>query len=741
MAAAHTADFNAPQGVVEKQVEANWVDARWQQTDVGPFLSATVMTPGQPTYKAIAIKVGDTAEATVCFDTDLLRMSAAWTGPFVKMSPARYGLAQPLAIGDGPIVFTTPAKPGWAKDDSFADPRARPFGPLPRDWAKWRGLYLSGKRVVLDYTVGGVEIRESPWCERREEVLAITRSFEIGPSERPLVLTVCEMPDAGPVGLDGSADFVVASGRGDVMRAIAAVGAHLRIDGGAVLLDFAPHEASEQVKLYFWEGPRASYKQFARLVHSSPALERLEPLTHGGPPHWGEPLATKGELGKPSGGFAVDSLTPPFTNPWKALLFASGHDFFPNGDAAVCTVHGDVWRVRGIDEKLDHLTWQRIATGLFQPLGLKIIGEKVHVLGRDQITVLEDLNGDGETDFYRNFNNDAEVDAGGHGYAACLETDAAGNFYTLRCASGTAHGGTLLRISPDGAKLEVLATGFRNPNGLGVGPEGTITVADQEGNWVPSTRLDVITPGGFYGYMPMHHRAEPPKTYDPPLCWIPKHIDNSASSQVWIPQGGWGALAGQMLHLSFGRSSMMLVLREKAAGIPQGGIVPLPVRFSSGVLRGRFNPRDGHLYGTGLRGWQTAGPRDGSLERVRCFPEKLQLPVAIESHVGGLRVTFSTTLQRATAEDPGSYDVQRWNYRWAESYGSKDWSVAVPEKQGRDTLEITAAKLSHDARTVSLSIADLRPAMQMQLRYNLNTAAGAAFSGELAHTIHALAAP
>ena len=33
-------------------------------------------------------------------------------------------------------------------------------------------------------------------------------------------------------------------------------------------------------------------------------------------------------------------------------------------------VEGDVWLVKGVDEKLEKLTWQRIATGLYHPLGL-----------------------------------------------------------------------------------------------------------------------------------------------------------------------------------------------------------------------------------------------------------------------------------------------------------------------------------------------------------------------------------
>src|SRR6266851_5624630 len=44
------------------QTDANWIDDRWQKTDVGPFLSACIQTPRQKTCKGIAIKVGDNAE-------------------------------------------------------------------------------------------------------------------------------------------------------------------------------------------------------------------------------------------------------------------------------------------------------------------------------------------------------------------------------------------------------------------------------------------------------------------------------------------------------------------------------------------------------------------------------------------------------------------------------------------------------------------------------------------------------
>ena len=69
----------------------------------------------------------------------------------------------------------------------------------------------------------------------------------------------------------------------------------------------------------------------------------------------------------------------------------SGFDFLPDGHrAAVCTWDGDVWSVGGLDRPAEGLTWQRIASGLFQPLGLKIVAGQIYVACRDQIVRLHD---------------------------------------------------------------------------------------------------------------------------------------------------------------------------------------------------------------------------------------------------------------------------------------------------------------------------------------------------------------
>src|SRR6185503_5718741 len=180
----------------------------------------------------------------------------------------------------------------------------------------------------------------------------------------------------------------------------------------------------------------------------------LAPLTKGGPGR-NAPVTTAGVLGKEAGAFQSDILTVPYDNPSKSYMRLTGVDFFADGKrAAVCRMDGDVWTVAGIDDTLEKLTWRRFASGLFQSLGLRIVDDQVHVLGRDQITRLHDLDGDGEADFYENFNNDCGVTPAYHEFTHDLQTDSQGNFWyakgsTMGQAIVPQHG-SVVKVAKDG---------------------------------------------------------------------------------------------------------------------------------------------------------------------------------------------------------------------------------------------------------------------------------------------------
>lgn len=274
---------------------------------------------------------------------------------------------------------------------------------------------------------------------------------------------------------------------------------------------------------------------------------------------------------------------------------------------------------------------------------------------------------------------------------------------------------------------------------MSVSPEGVITVAPQEGNWTPSSAIFEVKPLGYYGYAGPQFTSERPLGYDAPICWIPHVVDNSTGSQLWVTSDRWGPLRGQMLNLSFGRCSIMLVLREVVEGGAQGGVVLMKPRFLSGAMRGTFRKQDGQLYVVGSTGWQTSAVRDGSFQRVRYTGKNINLPVQLKVQPSGIQLTFSDPLEKATAEDPGSYGIEQWNYRYTKEYGSKEYSVSSPDDVGHDPVEVKSTKLLADGRTVFLEIQNLQPVMQMQIQYNVNAADGKTVRGEIFNTINRLA--
>lgn len=460
----------------------------------------------------------------------------------------------------------------------------------------------------------------------------------------------------------------------------------------------------------------------------------LRALTQGGPAQWPQVFELPGQPGS-GGPYVVDRIPPPWENPWKAQMFFSGHDFTPDGTAYVCTMQGDVWQVSGLDANLAKVRWKRFASGLNQPLGLKVVEGLVHVLGRDQLTRLHDLNGDGEADFYECASNAYTTSPAGHDFICGLERDGDGNFYTASGNQG------LLRISPDGRRVEVLATGFRNPDGLGLMPDGSITVPCSEGEWTPASTLCLVRPqSGESQFEPPHFGYLGPRNGQRPtlpLMYIPRGLDNSAGGQVAIEGERWGPLREAAVHLSFGTATHFLLLRDEVDGQPQGGLVPLPGEFSSGVHRGRFGPHDGQLYVSGMAGWGAYNSQEGCFERVRYTGDRVQLPRAFHVHQNGVLVEFSSPVTPEIAGDAAQQFAQSWNYRYSAAYGSEEYSPSHRGAIGHDAWAITRAVVLSGGRRVFYEIPDLQPVSQL----HLHLAVEAGEPVDLFLTVHALDAP
>lgn len=715
-----------------------------------PFLTACIGAPSPAknvAMKGIAIRLDH--DASVCFDTDLLRMSAGWTGAFLNFKGVLFNgefNIHPTTAGD--LKFGTPTVPGCVREgQAFADPRPEPYGPLPAALGRWNGLHVRGDSVVLSYTVGGTRILEEPACVVADGLTTFVRSFRVESVKAPLALLVCEVERGTGRVEKGVAQLAAADGSVTVVGlAGAPAGARLEVAASRIVLKLAGASSPATFGVVLWRGPKADAPRFANVLKEvKPAVADV---ARAGPPHWPRALPARGARGADNGPYAVDEIPPPEGNPWNRRVRFSGLDFFSDGRAALCTWDGDVWLASGIDDALEKVEWRLFASGLFEPLGLKIVDNVVHVAGRDQITRLRDLDGDGEADDYENFNNQCTATENFHEFVYDLQTDKEGNFYYTKGAAVTDKGngfqenasmnGTMLKVSKDGSKLEVYATGFRAPNGMGVGPAGEITSSDNQGCWVPACPIHWIVKGGFYGVEVVAHRKPIPEP-NPPICWLSwKDTDNSGGGQVWVTSDRWGPFKGELLHLSYGKCALYLVMRQKAGALVQGGVVRLPADFSSGVMRGRFHPRDGQLYVTGLQGWQTSAAKLACFERVRYTGKPIYTASKLSVAHGAVQLAFTQPLDPREASDPQNYSIEQWNYRRTAGYGSPDFSVRDPQKEGRDDVPLSAARLSGDGKTLTLAVPSLRPVMQMRIQYKLKAKDGTPVKQDVMLTIHAV---
>lgn len=717
-----------PKGLA--RAEAEKVDRsqpQYRRMDLGPALFWTYqIAPGNIAQKGIAIRLDEgpggvsKGRAWMVYDHDTMRLAAATTGDFVDWKgiafDGSHGTHTSLT-GEKHIV--NPVGPGWASPDGkWDDARLMgrdklPYGPLPRKWAHYEGLYLQGDKAVIAATVGGTRVLESPgWIDHTATPVFI-RTFNVGAATKPLLLRVA--PDTVNVVLSGTGS--------------------LRKQDGFWLAEL-PGAARTRIFI-----SRAEPAALELLAKPYVVPLDLEPLTKGGPPHWAADITTTSEPGKADGPFIADTFPLPVENPWQSWLRPGGFDFTPDGKAAIVAMwNGDVWRVDGVMEPAPAtLRWRRIAGGLFQPLGVRFRGDELFVTCRDQLARLRDLNGDGEIDLIENFNNDHQVTEHFHEFAMGLQTDAAGNFYYAKSARHALpalvpHHGTLLRVSADGSHTDIVANGFRAANGVCVNDDGTFFVTDQEGHWTPKNRINRVKPGGFYGnmfgYTDVTDSSD--SAMEPPMVWMTNAKDRSPAELLWVPKKAWGNLGGSLLNLSYGTGRAFIVPNEEVGGKWQGAVCELPMpAFATGIMRGRF-AADGGLYTSGMFAWAGSASAPGGFHRIRRSESAAHVPLAIHAGKGSLSVTFSDPLDPASVK-PESFTLKVWSLKRSSNYGSGH----VDEHP----LAIASAATDKDARTVKLDIPQLQPTQCYELNVKVRAPGGASIERSIHGTIHQLSDP
>lgn len=728
----------------------------------GPVVG-TVLAGKKPEYdvmRGYVVDLGD--DAGVVFNADTLQFSGGWLsggGVHFHGLPFDTGHGATPQWDEGKALFKAKNSPGWASaEGKFDDPRTGEgvpkLGGLPEKWGKFKGYYVNGEDVVFSYSVGEADVLD---CVRKAEIDGesyLVRQIDISKVYKERLIFICDIDGVAKVTLEGDGFEKLSFGKTTIYTAgdseqkfvVRDGKAFVRSKGGILFLTFGGNNLD-----------------WMKLARSYDILD-FKKVVQGGEKRFGtrEPIVTKGVIGKGDGSYVVDKVALPNKNPFGKSLRVGAFDFFSDGKSlALSTWDGDVWKVSGLEGNFDTLTWQLVATGLHESLGLEIVDDVIYTLGNDQITKHVDLNGDGETDFYTCFNNSWPLSKGFHIFSFDLKADAKGDFWFVHGAPVRGGGrgfermgsmnGSILRVSKDGSEVEQFASGFRAANGMGVGPNGEITVGDNEGTFVPRCPIHWVTKGYFGGVVDTYAKKGELKTdiwsekggkvdvseMPKPLAWLPREVDNSGGGQVWVEGDKWGMPAGTMLHLSYGQSALYSVFKDEVNGQVQGGVQQIPVRLTSSAMRGRFSPADGQLYVGGLKGWQTNAAELGGIDRVRFTGEVERRVTSLEAVKGGVKLGFNFELDDELAEDVESYALQAANIKWSHQYGSKEF-LLDGKGEGWTKLKVTGAKLLEGGKAVMLSVEGMRPAHEFKLDLDLESKDGDEVIFPVWFTVHSL---
>ncbi|MEW2446432.1 ricin-type beta-trefoil lectin domain protein [Streptomyces parvulus] len=411
--------------------------------------------------------------------------------------------------------------------------------------------------------------------------------------------------------------------------------------------------------------------------------------------------------------YTLTDLRPPGFEPQVSAM-----DWLPDGRLAVTTwggsnnTTGAVYLLDNVtgDTGPDEVTVKKIASGLKEPMGIKQVDGKLYVSQKHELTELNDSDGDEVTDQYRRV---ATWPFGGNFHEFAFGLLYKDGFFYLNLSVSINYGGattdpqpaqnrgTTIKVNRQTGEVSYVAGGLRTPNGIGWGPEGDIFVTDNQGGWLPSSKLVHIKQGRFF-----NHYTNPDGPFDAqpvtrPVLWLPQNeIANSPSTPLQLAEGPF---AGQMLFGDVTYGGVQRGFLEKVGGEYQGAVFRLTQGLEAGVTRISVGP-DGALYAGGLGAggnWGQEGKLTHGLQKLTPNGSDAFDIRAMRAVPGGFALEYTQPLSADTARDLAQhYRIKQWRYVPTADYGGP--------KVDEETLTAQSATLSGDGKTVTLTIPGLK---------------------------------
>jgi len=431
-------------------------------------------------------------------------------------------------------------------------------------------------------------------------------------------------------------------------------------------------------------------------------------------------------------GFSVRPLPVRLTNV-NNLAFA------PDGRLYALGYDGRVHRLvdadgDGLEDRAEPF-WDRPTIRV--PVGLAWSAEGLYVASNGKVSLLKDEDGDGRADLEEVVASgwlptdvpsggvDAmgvTLDKDGHLYFG-LGTPDYSNAYRIKDGKSRydikSERGTILKLSPDRKRREVVATGIRFPYALRFNRHGDLFATDQEGEtWLPNgnplDELNHITPGRHYGFPPRHDVHLPGVVDEPPVVAFGPQHQSTCGLAFNEAREGWKSFGpasweGDAFVTGFSRGKLWRVRLVKT---PTGYVGrPTLIVASDLMIADLAISPSGALYLTchsGPPDWGSGPKGQGRIFRITFDEPEAPQPVAAWSS-GPLevRVAFDRPLDPASATGLAGAAIPFGQHvRAADRYEVHKPPYKAVEKQRnapRGTLHASSARLEDGGRTLVLA--------------------------------------
>jgi cytochrome c len=651
------------------------------------------------------------------------------SAPHENTSPAHASTSSPSVSVAPSSGASTPAAGAAVASSPIASAALRPTKPEPREPGLWARFYFVGEPMEKLCLL----------VQNQTPNLSVTL---------PTLELVSAKDDKSPLAGDMQYTFItlvegfleIADAGKYVLRLRSDDGSQLRLDGRLVIDHdglHAPKDKDEEIELaagehaleiaHFqsyggfelslsWKRPGA--KDF-EIVPSSALMCRKGEMhiTSPGPKKIIHPL----ERGRPGDGLPLESVHPSYdlmtVRPEGFEPKVGGMDWLSDGRLVISTWDpiGCVYILDGVrGDDRSKITVKRFASGLAEPLGVCVVNDRIFVLQKQELTELIDRDKDGVADEYRCVCSGWNVSANFHEFAFGLVFKD-GTFYANLATAIVPGGksvepqiagrGSTIAISLEKGTFEVVAHGERTPNGIGFGTDGEIFLTDNQGDWLPASKLLHLKPGAFYGSRSVLLDKAKDLAVTPPVLWLPQNeIGNSPSTPALIPEGN-GPYSGEMCHGDVTYGGIQRDFIERVDGEYQGCVFRWTQGLEAGINRITFGP-DHALYvgGIGSTGnWGQEGKQKFGLQRLKYNGKPCFDLLAVRAKSDGFEVELTEALADDEVLDADDWQVEQWRYVPTSDYGGPNIdqetllvrNVAVAEDKKHIDLWIDGLKEGH----------------------------------------------